>query len=185
MTAQVTVNAATPLVVDMDGTFFSSDSTSLMHKCLWRRRPHRALGARRLRRAGDKAGWKLYLLRHGEVAVERFEPYVPLHAWLEQHRDRRPRVLATGAPEVLAEAVSRAWPGLFDFTVGTTPGVNLTGPRKSARLVELFGERGFDYAGNSLADLAVWTHARRAIVVNPEPGVAEAAHRVCEVEVVL
>ena len=37
---------------------------------------------------------------------------------------------------------------------------------KAEALVERFGERGFDYAGNSVADLPVWEHARRAIVVN-------------------
>jgi apolipoprotein N-acyltransferase len=33
-------------------------------------------------------------------------------------------------------------------------------------LTEKFGERGFDYAGNSSADLAVWRGAREAVVVN-------------------
>ena len=33
-------------------------------------------------------------------------------------------------------------------------------------LGERFGERGFDYAGNSSADLPVWQRARRAVVVN-------------------
>lgn len=41
---------------------------------------------------------------------------------------------------------------------------------KAERLVQVYGEGGFDYAGDSRNDLAVWCHARRAIVVNPAPG---------------
>ncbi|MDO0536561.1 UbiA family prenyltransferase, partial [Escherichia coli] len=38
-----------------------------------------------------------------------------------------------------------------------------------------FGERGFDYAGNSRADLPVWRAARAAIVVNAPASVARRA----------
>ena len=31
-----------------------------------------------------------------------------------------------------------------------------------------FGEKGFDYAGNDRCDLAVWSSARKAILVNPD-----------------
>lgn len=37
---------------------------------------------------------------------------------------------------------------------------------KAEALIERCGERGFDYAGNSREDLAVWKRSRRAIVVN-------------------
>ena len=42
----------------------------------------------------------------------------------------------------------------------------MRGANKLKVLVEKFGDRGFDYAGNSRADLAVWRCAREAIVVN-------------------
>src|ERR1019366_3168622 len=42
-------------------------------------------------------------------------------------------------------------------------------------LVAKFGERGFDYAGNSSADLAVWRGAREAIVVNASHALANQA----------
>jgi phosphoserine phosphatase len=174
----------TPLVVDMDGTLFSSDSTELMTGRLRTRRPHRIPGLWRARRRGDKAAMKLFLHRHGAVPIASFTPYAPLTAWLETQRGRRPIYLATGAPQALADAAAQAY-GPFDGAFGTEPGHNNTGTRKAARLVQRFGERGFDYAGNSEADLAVWRHARRAIVCNAAPDLADRAAELCELERVL
>lgn len=173
-----------PLVVDMDGTFFMTDSTELMTAALRRRRPHRLPGLWRARRRGDKAAMKLFLYRHGAVPVELFEPYAPLQAWLRTQRGSRPLFLATGAPQPLADQVVHAHP-CFDGAFGTRVGHNNTGVRKAASLVERFGEGQFDYAGNSEADLAVWRHARRAIVCNASAELAERAARLCPVERVL
>ena len=56
--------------------------------------------------------------------------------------------------------------GLFDEVLGSDGRTNLRSENKLKALVAKFGERGFDYAGNSSADLAVWRGAREAIVVN-------------------
>ncbi len=45
----------------------------------------------------------------------------------------------------------------------------------SRALTEKFGARGFDYAGNSAADFAVWRGAREAIVVNASRAVLKTA----------
>jgi apolipoprotein N-acyltransferase len=47
--------------------------------------------------------------------------------------------------------------------------------------VARFGERGFDYAGNSSVDLAVWPGARQAIVVNASKSVQKQAAAVAKV----
>lgn len=179
----MTADGEIPLVIDMDGTFFSTDSTELMEERI-RRRPLRLPGLWRHRRSGDKAQMKLYLHRFGSVDVKEFVPYEPLHAWLAAQHGRRPVFLATGAPRALAEAVAANYP-LFEGVFGTRAGHNNTGERKAAALVERFGEHAFDYAGNSEADLAVWRHARRAIVCNAPASLAERAAGVCDVELVL
>ncbi len=51
---------------------------------------------------------------------------------------------------------------------GTT---NLGGEAKARALVERFGDRGFDYAGNGPRDMPVWKKARRAIAVNSRPAI--------------
>ncbi len=42
---------------------------------------------------------------------------------------------------------------MFDEVHGTDPGNNLSGSRKADRLVERFGEKGFDYVGDHAVDL--------------------------------
>jgi len=72
--------------------------------------------------------------------------------------------------------------GIFEDVLGTDGEINLIGEAKAGRLVSLFGEKGFDYAGNSMQDLRVWRHARRAIVVNAPAKVLLAAERIAEIE---
>src|SRR5208283_5370860 len=52
---------------------------------------------------------------------------------------------------------------------------NLRGGNKLKVLAARFGERSFDYAGNSSADLAVWRGAREAIVVNASQSILKRA----------
>lgn len=83
---------------------------------------------------------------------------------LELVRDARSEgrriVLATGAHRRIADAVASRT-GLFDEVFATEDdGVNLTGPAKAALLRDRFGVQGFDYVGDSSADVAVWKIAR-------------------------
>ncbi|MDF2234592.1 UbiA family prenyltransferase [Albimonas sp. CAU 1670] len=82
--------------------------------------------------------------------------------------------LVTAADQRIADAVA-AHIGLFDSAHGSRVGLNLGGEAKARFLVERFGERGFDYAGDQAADLPVWARARRAIVVGAAPRVARQA----------
>jgi hypothetical protein len=74
-------------------------------------------------------------------------------------------VLATAFDEKGAMLVANHV-GLFDEVLASDGKTNLRGKNKLKALAKKFGERGFDYAGNSSADLAVWRGAREAIVVN-------------------
>ena len=44
-------------------------------------------------------------------------------------------------------------------------------------MIELYGDQGFDYAGNGRIDLEVWPHVRKVLVVTPERGVADAVRK--------
>ncbi len=67
--------------------------------------------------------------------------------------------------------------GLFDEVLASNGKTNLRGKNKLRALTEKFGERGFDYAGNSSADFAVWRGARQAVVVNASRRVRREAAR--------
>jgi hypothetical protein len=57
----------------------------------------------------------------------------------------------------------------------------VSGARKAQVLTDRFGEKGFDYCGNHRVDLAVWKHARGAIVVNASTALQALAATVAEV----
>ncbi len=102
--------------------------------------------------------------------------------WLRSERKAgRTLVLCTASDKTLASAIAEHLE-LFDIVMASDGETNLAGKNKAAALEQRFGERGFDYAGNSSADLHVWQAARRAIVVDAPKGLAKQASSLCEVE---
>lgn len=92
----------------------------------------------------------------------------------------RHRVLCTASDFQLAQMVAEHL-GCFDEVIASDGRTNMSGSRKAEALVSRFGERGFDYAGNSSVDLSVWRHARGALVVNAGERLAGQAEKRCEV----
>ncbi|MGA9356203.1 MAG: UbiA family prenyltransferase [Terriglobales bacterium] len=76
----------------------------------------------------------------------------------------RQLVLVTAADGDLARSVTNHL-GLFDEIHGSDGQRNLKAATKATFLIEQFGAAGFDYFGDSAADLKVWRHARAAYVV--------------------
>ena len=83
----------------------------------------------------------------------------------EQKAAGRKIILATASDLQMAKPVADS-PASFDEVLGSDGKTNLRSGNKLKALVAKFGERGFDYAGNSSADFAVWRGSREAIVVN-------------------
>jgi 4-hydroxybenzoate polyprenyltransferase/phosphoserine phosphatase len=81
-----------------------------------------------------------------------------------QRRQGRHIALVTASDSSLAERVASHL-GLFDEVHGTRQGRNLKGREKAALLLAKFSSRGFDYIGDSYADLPVWKAARAGYVV--------------------
>lgn len=81
--------------------------------------------------------------------------------------------LATGASKKYAEQVAR-YLEVFDGVFASDQEVNLIGKNKADKLVEMFREGGFDYAGNSTDDVSVWMKANEKILVNPDSRAQEA-----------
>jgi apolipoprotein N-acyltransferase len=92
----------------------------------------------------------------------------------EQKAAGRKLILATASDRDMALPVA-AHVGLFDEVLGSDGKTNLRSANKLKALVEKFGERGFDYAGNSAPDLVVWRGAREAIVVNASRAILKRA----------
>jgi 4-hydroxybenzoate polyprenyltransferase len=93
-------------------------------------------------------------------------------------------VLATASHHTLAQRVADHLQ-LFDDVFASDTTQNLTAENKQTLLVNTFGEKGFDYLGNSHDDLCVWASARHAYVVNPDPGVERRAAQQGNVKTVM
>ncbi len=165
-----------PLVVDLDGTLIRTD---LMWESLSRllRRNPLALFQILFWWSRGRA-----LLKQKLAARVRVDPStLPYHekflAWLREEKAAgRKLILATASDVKMARPVADHV-GLFDEVLASDGRTNLRIENKLRALTEKFGERGFDYAGNSTADYAVWRGSRQAVVVNASPAVlAQAAH---------
>jgi 4-hydroxybenzoate polyprenyltransferase/phosphoserine phosphatase len=174
-------NLACPLVVDLDGTLIKTDSLIESIARLLRQEPL-ALFALPLWLLKGRA----YLKHEIAARVELDPALLPYRTALvdylrAEHDKGRAVVLATGSDERLAQKVADHLK-LFDLVLASDGHVNLSGKRKRARLVAEFGERGFDYAGNEWRDLAVWSSARKAIVVDPSPRLLRAVEKTADAE---
>jgi len=90
-------------------------------------------------------------------------------------------VLATASHSKHAHSVARHV-GLFEAVLATDERSNLKGHRKLEAIVAYAGGGKFDYIGNESADLEIWRHARKAVVIGAPRSVMRAARQFCEPE---
>ena len=169
------------LVVDLDGTLIQTDMLHELAIRLIRDRPLHVLRIPFWLFQG-----KVVLKRRLAESIE-FDPFAlpwndPLLKWLQEQRAKGRRlVLCTAADSLVAGQIAKHL-DIFDEVMASDGVSNLAGKTKAETLLNRFGAGGFDYVANSSADLAVWKHARRAIVVNASAELAGRVARLCEVE---
>lgn len=170
-----------PLGVDLDGTLVRSDlliesGLMLLKRSFW------YIFLLPFWLARGKAYLKHCIAERVELEVALLPYQREFLAYLKEQRSQGRRlILATAAHTKFARQIADHL-GLFDTVLATNERENLCGQRKLEKLLELCGVDGFDYAANAKVDLPIWQHARRALVVNPRPGVTAAAAKVAQVE---
>jgi len=172
---------AVPLCVDLDGTLICTD---LLWETLLRllQRNPAALFQILWWWSHGRACLKQNLARRVQVEPASLPYHEPFVAWLREQKAAGRKLLLVTASDVSAARPVAAHVRLFDEVMASDGGTNLRSHNKLRALTEKFGERGFDYAGNSSADFAVWQGARRAIVVNASKSVAAHAAGCATVE---
>lgn len=115
-----------------------------------------------------------------DVSVLPYDPEIIEFIKAERTQGRRV-VLATASHTSLANRIAEHLQ-LFDQVMASDSERNLSAHRKRDLLIEHYGEKGFDYMGNSHDDMQVWAAARKAYVVNPESGVERKARAQGNVE---
>jgi 4-hydroxybenzoate polyprenyltransferase/phosphoserine phosphatase len=159
------LNVSDPvLCVDLDGTLIESDLLFESFLSAFKRSPWVCLQCIGWLVQG-RARLKEELARRAVIDIATLPYRSEVVAFLKDERARGRRIiLATASWSSLAEEVARHL-GLFDEVHGTSRSGNLKGERKARLLVERWGAGGFDYVGDSTADIAVWRNARVAYVV--------------------
>ncbi|MGD8874289.1 MAG: hypothetical protein PVH38_04010, partial [Gammaproteobacteria bacterium] len=166
----------TPLYVDMDGTLLRTDLLAESFFALLKHNPFYLLLVPFWLLRG-RAWLKQQIAARVDIDVE----VLPYHAgFLEYLRNEAGRgrelYLATASNGKFAQAVA-GYLGCFTGVLASDARRNLKGSHKLAAILARHGDRGFDYAGNAAADLKIWPHARRAILVSPRRGVEKAAQK--------
>ena len=172
-----------PLCVDLDGTLVSTDTLWECVLWLFRRRPWLLLLAPFWLLAG-KASFK----RRVAVRVTLDPASLPYRQDLLEalHRIKqsgRKLVLATAADDSIAQGVAKHL-GLFDEVLASDGQANLRAANKRDSLVRAYAKSGFDYVGDSHADLSVFERATRGFLVGSSARVAAQARNKGNVTIV-
>lgn len=154
-----------PLVVDLDGTLIHTD---LLHESalyLFKVKPW-LIFSLLLWLIKGRAWLKLELTNIIDLPIASLPYNIELIDFLrKQKRIGRRIILCTASDQILAQAVADHL-GIFDEILASDGFTNLAGSLKAKVLTARYGNKGFDYAGNSHADLTVWEASRYAIAVN-------------------
>jgi apolipoprotein N-acyltransferase len=163
-----------PLVVDLDGTLIRTDLLWESLARLLRKNPLAIFHVLFWWSRG-RAYLKQQLVRRVKIDPATLPFNEKFLAFLrEQKSAGRKLVLATASDLQMAKPVAD-FARIFDEVLASDGKINLRSENKLRALTEKFGKRGFDYAGNSSADFAVWRGAREAIVVNASQVVLKTA----------
>lgn len=164
------------IVVDLDGTLILTDMLVENLFVFLRLYPFRIFSVL-LWLFHGKSYFKAKLADAVIPDVERLPYNKKLISWLELHRSGGSRlVLATASDARIAQKIADHL-SIFDEVLGTE-GINLSSKSKQDALVSRFGEHGYEYVGNSKADLAVWKSASLIHLANPDLGIAPAAAKI-------
>lgn len=168
-----TGHVGTPLIVDLDHTLLLTDSLDEQAAALLLNRPLAFLSCAARLRHGLPA-FKAALAAAAPAAPDWPRNEALVEYLRQQAAAGRELHLVSAAHDAVVKAVA-AETGLFRTATGTT-GRNLKGPAKAALLRERF-PGGFAYAGDSRADLAVWSAAAGAVLVGVAPSTRDAVAR--------
>ena len=158
-----------PLILDLDGTLVRNDLTQeLVFESLFAA-PLQWPGLVWLGRT-DKPEMKRRMLELTAPCEPEHLPYQPEIVELARaaRAGGREVWLCSGSHEDTVDRITAHLPWMSGGW-GTRAGYNMTSARKAAFLRERFPQ-GFDYAGNSTQDFAVWEAARRGYAMHPPPG---------------
>jgi phosphoserine phosphatase len=101
--------------------------------------------------------------------------------WLQQQKQLgHACFLVTAADQRIADSIQLTTP-LFDDAFGSDGTANLKGKHKRDFLDQRFGKGQYIYVGNSPSDLAIFKHAKSAVVISHKKRFIQKAKRISKV----
>jgi hypothetical protein len=162
-----------PLVLDLDGTLIAGDLLYKSFFSILRRNPLVVFQCA-IWLLGGRATLKRQLALRSRIDWGRLQLHQDVLALaIREKTAGREIVLATAADAVLADELASRL-SFIDQVFASDGRRNLKGSAKAELLSQLF-PAGFIYAGDSAADLSVWSGARGIVLVNARKSVTEAA----------
>ena len=157
-----------PLVVDLDGSLIKTDLPWESFLSVLVRHPIELIKIiiRKIK-IKEECYLKIELEKWAEFSLQHIPFSNNFLNYLKEEKARgRELVLCTGSTQTYADKIKKLT-GLFDSAWGSRLGKNLVGKKKALFLVGKYGEKNFDYAGNSLPDFKVAPYAHHFILINP------------------
>jgi len=159
-------DSETPLCVDLDGTLIAGDISveSLLHGIKYF--PIKSLQA--------LLTFSLSKIKSELAQVVILDPSCAkvneeFFSFLKEEKNKgRKTYLVSASTQKQVQAYGDYF-NVFDESIGSSSTLNLKGENKAKYLVQRFGQKGFDYAGNGDVDLPVWRDAKNAIIVGALP----------------
>ncbi|MEH6824278.1 MAG: UbiA family prenyltransferase [Motiliproteus sp.] len=172
------------LYVDLDGTLTYTDLLFESALVLIKRNPLYLLlclfwlrqgRARMKAEIANRIELDMSLLPYNETCLDYLR---------QQAAAGRRLVLASAANQRLARQVADHL-GFFDAVLNCNSSVNLKSAVKLRLIQQDAAGQAFAYAGNSRADLAIWSQAREVILVNPSTALTREVNRLCTPSLVI
>ena len=153
-----------PLVVDLDQTLVKTD---LLYES-FANTVGLGLG-HQIRIAGalsrGKAALKSYLAGHSRIDYARLPYDESVIELINEARAGGRKVYLASACDIVHARAVNDYLGVFDGVFASDGIINLSGSAKADAIVAAFGEKNFDYIGNSKADIPVWKRARACYAI--------------------
>jgi len=155
-----------PLCVDLDHTLINTDLTFEAIVEAIKNNPVHIFKVFKFIISGRKKELKSWLADHVDLEWSN----LPLNHEIEEYMNReinsgRDVYLVSGSHQKYLSKIHRLFPQVKE-AVGTTHEANLIGKNKADYLVKRFGEKGFDYLGDSHQDLYVWSRAHAGLIIS-------------------
>lgn len=169
------------LVVDLDGTLVRTD---LLHESVWQtlcENPKNFFSAIwSFVRTRNRAKFKFAISSGFDLKPEALPYNEEVLSVIQEYRSSgRPVILASASTDSQVKEIAK-YLGLFDYAVGSSEAINLSGRAKVESIAAYLGTSDFTYIGNSKVDLRVWAACSTALIVSSSKNLETKARQVNE-----